>query len=101
MACINPVILFPARHPTGLFHGSEGAGRGEGEPLRAAAVREQLLQPAEGWPEDSAPARHSEAPQGAREAPDALHEVQQEDLGHGNVVSWESQSVMLILPGQE
>ena len=59
MACINPVILFPARHPTGLFHGSEGAGRGEGEPLRAAAVREQHLQPTEGRTEDSAPARDS------------------------------------------
>ena len=87
MACINPVIL-SSRHPTGLFHGSEAAGRGEGQPLRAAAVRQQHLHSPEGRPEDSAPARDPEAAEGSREASDAVHEIQQEDLGLGNVTCW-------------
>ena len=49
---------------TGLFHGSEAAGRGEGEPVRAAAVRQQRVQPTKGRAEDAATARHSETSQG-------------------------------------
>ena len=68
---------------TGLFDGSEAAGRGEVQPLRAAAVRQQHLQPTTSGSQNTSGSRGSKTSKSTREALDALHAVQQESLGSG------------------
>ena len=68
---------------TGLFDGSEAAGRGEGQPLPTTAVWQQHVQPAKGRHQDSSSSWSSKTTEGAGEALDALYAVQQEGLGSG------------------
>ena len=68
---------------TGLFDGSEAAGRGEVQPVHSAAIRQQHVQPSTSGSQNTSGSRGSKASKSTGEALDALHEVQQESLGSG------------------